>query len=84
MQILVRVAAAFGTAGDVIKIVNALNFEGDMPAAFDEREIASRFIDFGEIHDLAFGQAHELISSTFGVVLRRSLDSNHHNITVKV
>jgi len=63
VQILVRVPAALGPAGNVIKIVNALDLEGDMPAAFDEREIASRFIDFGEINHLAFGQAHEVTSS---------------------
>ena len=67
MQILVRMAAAFGSAGDVIKIVNALNFKGDMPAAFNEREIASRLIDFGEINHLAFGQAHEFTSSALRV-----------------
>ena len=64
MQILVCVAAALGPAGNVIKIVNTLDFKGDMTAAFDEREISPRLIDFGQIDHLAFGQAHEVITSS--------------------
>ena len=82
MQILVRMAAAFGSAGNVIKIIDALDFKGDMAAAFDEGEVAPRLIDLGQVDHLAFGQAHEFISSSFAAVLRRSVDSNHHNITV--
>lgn len=63
MQMLMSVTAALGSAGNVIKIVNALDFKGDMPPAFDEREIASRLIDFRQIEHLAVGQAHEFISS---------------------
>lgn len=55
MQILVRVAAAFGPAGNVIKIIDALDFKWNMPAAFDEREISSRLINFWQIDHLAFG-----------------------------
>ena len=64
MQIFVGVPAALRSAGNVIKIVNALDVKGHMPAALDEGEIASRISDFGKVNDLALGQAHEVSSST--------------------
>jgi len=63
MQIFVGVPTALGAAGNIIKIVNALDVKGHMPPAFDKGEIASRISDFGKVNDLALCQAHEVSSS---------------------
>lgn len=60
VEIFVGVAAAFGASGDVVKVVDALDFERDVTGAFDEREIAARIVDAREVDDAAFGEVHEL------------------------
>jgi len=54
VQTFVRVAAALGSAGNVVKIINALDLEGYMLPAFNEGKIASRIADLGEVNNLAF------------------------------
>ena len=53
MKCLVSVAAPFGTAGNVIEVIDALDVERDVIAAFNEREIPARIMDDGEFDELA-------------------------------
>ena len=63
MQILVCVATAVGSAGNVVKIINPLDVKGHMPPALDESKIASWITDFGEVNNPAVGQTHEFRES---------------------
>ncbi len=54
-QIFVCVATPFGSAGDVIEIINAFDLEGHMAPAFNERKIAPRIADFGKVDNPALG-----------------------------
>ena len=55
VQIFVCVATPFGSAGDVIEIINAFDLEGHMAPAFNERKIAPRITDFGQLKNPALG-----------------------------
>ena len=66
MQIFVGVSAALGSAGNIIKIVNALDVKGHMPPAFDKGEIAAGIVESRKVNDLALGQTHEVSSSRLG------------------
>ena len=54
MQILVCVPAAFSSAGNIVKIVNALDLKRYMSPTLNEREIPSWIADFGEVNNPAF------------------------------
>lgn len=53
VQNLVCVPAALGSAGYIVKIINALDFKRYMSSAFNEGEIASWITDLGEIDNPA-------------------------------
>ena len=55
VQIFVGMAAAFGPAWHVVKIINAFDLKGNMPPAFNECKIASWIADFGQVDNPAFG-----------------------------
>jgi len=55
LQTLVCVAATLRSAGNVVKIINALDLKGYMSPAFNERKIASWITDFRQLNNLAFG-----------------------------
>src|SRR5208282_3151519 len=57
VQVLVRVAAAFGTAGDVVQIIDSLNGKRNLAVAFDEGEIAARVVDLRKENNLTVADA---------------------------
>jgi spore germination protein YaaH len=54
VQTLVRVPAALGSTGNIVKIINALDLKGYMSPTFNVGEIAPWVTDFGEVDNLAF------------------------------
>jgi hypothetical protein len=57
MQTLVGVSATLGSAGNIVEIIDALDLKGHVSFAFNEGEIASWIIDFGEVDNSAFVQS---------------------------
>jgi len=55
VQILVCVPAAFGSAGNIVKIVDAFDLKRHMSPAFNEGKIASWITDFWKVNNPAFG-----------------------------
>ena len=53
MQCLVSVSAPFGAAGNVIEVIDALDVEGNVVPAFNEREIPARIMDDREFDEFA-------------------------------
>jgi hypothetical protein len=53
MQALVRMAAPFCSAGYVVEIINALNVEGYVMAAFNKRQVSARIGNFRQVDDFA-------------------------------
>ena len=64
VQTPVCVPTALRAARNVIKIINALDLKGYMAPSFNKREVASWISNLREINNSAFGQTHELTSST--------------------
>ena len=58
LQLLVGMTAAFCAAGNVVKIIDALNVEGDVIVTFDKGQIPPRIIDTWKVNDSAVAHAH--------------------------
>src|ERR1700722_15724862 len=64
VQSPVCMPTALRAAWNVIKIINALNLKWYMAPSFNKSEVAPRISNLREINNSAFGQIHELTSST--------------------
>jgi hypothetical protein len=53
VQIFVSMAAALGSARNVVKIINTLDVKGDMASPLNECEVAPWVADFGEVNSPA-------------------------------
>ena len=58
MQGLVSVTTAFGSARDVVQVVDTLDVERDVYLSFNECQIASGVVDPRKFNDLAVVDAH--------------------------
>src|ERR1700730_6751906 len=65
------VPSAFGTAGNIVKIIDALDLKGYMSSTFDEGEVASWITDFWEVNNPTIIQAHEITSSALFLPRKR-------------
>ena len=69
MQRFMRMPSPLRSARHVVEVINTLDVEGDMLTAFDESEIASRIVDFGEIDDFAIGDGHGRLGDVWAMTL---------------
>jgi hypothetical protein len=60
MQLLMPVTTSLRAARHVVKVVDALDSEGDMRARFNESQIAARIGNFGKIDYFAVAKHRKL------------------------
>lgn len=58
LQFLVGMPAALRPAWHVVKVIDALDVEGNVAAALDEGEVAAGVLDLRQVDDFAVGDRH--------------------------
>lgn len=51
MKLFVGVSAACGSAGNIVEVIDALDFEGYLMVLFDKGKVSSLVGYFGEVYD---------------------------------